>query len=147
LLLQGVGIRILTKRFKDGSIIVMSLWLMFIGYIGWAITPNHLIMLIAILPLAGGGWIANTIIASSISKAVAPGEIGGMLGINSSVENITRVISPSIGGVLFGSFGMWALGVFSASMILIAISLAYKRIMWVKEKDIKVLLPVEECSD
>jgi predicted MFS family arabinose efflux permease len=70
-----------------------------------------------------------------------------MLGINSSVENITRVISPSIGGVLFGSLGMWALGVFSASMILIAISLAYMRILWVKEKDVKVLLPVEECSD
>jgi DHA1 family tetracycline resistance protein-like MFS transporter len=142
-----VGIGILTKHFKDGSLIFMSLWLMFVGYIGWAITPNHIIMLIAMLPLAGGGWIANTIIASGISKAVAPEEIGGMLGISTSVENITRVISPIIGGLLFGSFGMWAIGLFSAIMILMAIWLAYRRIIWIKEKEVEVILPVEECFE
>jgi DHA1 family tetracycline resistance protein-like MFS transporter len=142
-----VGIGILTKHFKDGSLIVMSLWLMFVGYIGWAITPNHIIMLIAMLPLAGGGWIANTIIASGISKAVAPEEIGGMLGISTSVENITRVISPIIGGLLFGSFGMWAIGLFSAIMILMAVWLAYRRIIWIKEKEVEVILPVEECFE
>lgn len=96
-LIQGVGIGMLTKRFKDGRLIVMSLWLMFFGLVGWAITPNVLIMLIAILPLAGGGWIANTILTSGISKAVTPDEIGGMLGISNSVESVTRVISPTIG--------------------------------------------------
>jgi DHA1 family tetracycline resistance protein-like MFS transporter len=146
-LVQTVGIGILTKHFKDGSLIVMSLWLMFVGYIGWAITPNHIIMLIAMLPLAGGGWIANTIIASGISKAVAPEEIGGMLGISTSVENITRVISPIIGGLLFGSFGMWAIGLFSAIMILMAVWLAYRRIIWIKEKEVEVILPVEECFE
>jgi DHA1 family tetracycline resistance protein-like MFS transporter len=145
-LVQGVGIKILTKRFKDSSLIITSLWLMFVGYIGWAITSNLLIMLIAIVPLAGGGWIANTIISSGISKAVAPEEIGGMLGISTSVENITRVISPTIGGLLFGSFGMWALGVFSAIMILIAAWMAYQRIILAKKKEQVVPLPTEECG-
>ncbi len=135
-IVQGVGIRILTKRFEDGKLIVMSLWLMFIGYAGWAITPNHMIMLLAILPLVGGGWIANTILASSISKAVTPEEIGGMLGVSTSVENVTRVVSPAIGGLLFGSVGMWALGVFSAVMILMAIWLAYQRIVIVREVEV-----------
>ncbi len=146
-LVQTVGIGMLTKHFKDGSLIVMSLWLMFVGYIGWAVTPNLIIMLVAILPLAGGGWIANTIINSGISKAVAPDEIGGMLGINTSVENITRVVSPTIGGLLFGSIGMWALGVFSAIMILLAIWLAYRRIIRVKEIEVVALVQVEECSE
>lgn len=141
-LVQTVGISILTKHFKDGNLIVMALWLMFIGYIGWAVTPSLIFMLITILPLAGGGWIANTIINSSISKVVAPEEVGGMLGINTSVENITRVISPTVGGVLFGSLGMWALGIFSAIMILIAVTVAYKRIVRTKEKEIKVILQV-----
>jgi predicted MFS family arabinose efflux permease len=125
----------------------MSLWLMFFGYVGWVIAPNLLILLIAMLPLMGGGWIANTIITSGISKAVEPAEIGGMLGISTSVENITRVISPTVGGLLFGIFGIWAPGAFCATMILLAIWLAYQRIIRVKEKAVVVLLPVDECSD
>ncbi len=144
-LIQGVGIGMLTKRFKDGRLIVMSLWLMFFGLVGWAITPNVLIMLIAILPLAGGGWIANTILTSGISKAVTPDEIGGMLGISNSVESVTRVISPTIGGLLFGGIGVWAPGVFSAIMILLAIWLAYQRIILVNEKDTEMTFPTEEC--
>jgi DHA1 family tetracycline resistance protein-like MFS transporter len=143
-LVQGVGIGKLTKRFKDGNLIFMSLWLMFVGYIGWAIAPNLLILLIALLPLMGGGWIANTIIISGISKAVAPDEIGGTLGISTSVENVTRVISPAIGGLLFGSFGMWAPGAFSAIMVLFAIWLAYQRILSVKETKAEAPLPIEE---
>lgn len=145
LLVQGIGIGILTKRFKDGPLIVMSLLFMFVGYVGWAVTPNLSIMLIAILPLAGGGWIANTIITSGISKAVTSQEVGGMLGISTSVENITRVISPAIGGLLFGSLGMWALGVFSAIMVLVAVCLAYQRILLAKEKEVKVTILNEEC--
>jgi DHA1 family tetracycline resistance protein-like MFS transporter len=146
LLVQGVGIGILTKRFKDGPLIVVSLLFMFVGYVGWAMTPNLPIMLIAILPLAGGGWVANTIITSGISKAVTPQEVGGMLGISTSVENLTRVISPTIGGLLFGSFGMWALGVFCCVMVLLAVWLAYRRIILVKEKEVIVTLATEECS-
>jgi DHA1 family tetracycline resistance protein-like MFS transporter len=144
-LIQGVGIGMLTKRFKDGRLIVMSLWLMFFGLVGWAITPNVLIMLIAILPLAGGGWIANTILTSGISKAVTPDEIGGMLGISNSVESVTRVISPTIGGLLFGGIGVWAPGVFSAIMILLAIWLAYQRIILVNEKETEMTFPTGEC--
>jgi DHA1 family tetracycline resistance protein-like MFS transporter len=135
----------LTKRFKDGRLIIMSLWLMFIGLVGWAITPNVLIMLITILPLAGGGWIANTILTSGISKAVTPDEIGGMLGISNSVESVTRVISPSIGGLLFGGIGVWAPGVFSAVMILLALWLAYQRIILINEKETEMTFPTEEC--
>jgi DHA1 family tetracycline resistance protein-like MFS transporter len=144
-LIQGVGIGMLTKRFKDGRLIIMSLWLMFIGLVGWAITPNVLIMLITILPLAGGGWIANTILTSGISKAVTPDEIGGMLGISNSVESVTRVISPSIGGLLFGGIGVWAPGVFSAVMILLALWLAYQRIILINEKETEMTFPTEEC--
>lgn len=146
-IVQVVGIGVLTKRFKDGSLIAASLWAMLVGYIGWTVTPNHLIMLVAILPLAGGGWIANTLLASNISKAVAPEEIGGMLGISTAVENITRVISPAIGGLLFGSIGMWALGVYSAVMILSAVWVTYRRILVHEEKAVKLAPTAEECCD
>jgi len=131
-IIQGVGIGLLTKRYKENTIIIMSMWLMFIGLLGWALTPNLPIMLLVILPLAGGGWVVNTIITSAITKAVAPHEIGGMLGISTSMESVTRVISPTIGGFLLGSLGTWAPGVASAAIMLFAVYLAYRRILMVK---------------
>jgi DHA1 family tetracycline resistance protein-like MFS transporter len=131
-LVQGVGIGLLTKRFTDNTIIITSLWMMFLGFVVWSLTPNLPVMLLAILPLSGGGWIVNTIITSAITKAVSPEEIGGMLGISTSLESITRVISPTIGGVLFGSIGMGAPAVFSAIMVLVAVWFAYRRIILVK---------------
>ncbi len=55
-----------------------------------------------------------------------------MLGISTSLESLTRVVSPTIGGFLFGSVGMWAPGAFSAMIILWATWLAYQRIILVK---------------
>jgi predicted MFS family arabinose efflux permease len=144
-LVQGVGIGLLTKRFKENTIIITSLWLMFIGLVGWSLTPNLPIMLLVILPLTGGGWIVNTIITSAITKAVEPEEIGGMLGISTSLESITRVISPSVGGYLLGSIGTWAPGVVSAAIMLWAVWLAYRRIIFVTKQVPLVSQPIQEC--
>jgi DHA1 family tetracycline resistance protein-like MFS transporter len=142
-LVQGVGIGMLTKRFKDNTLIITSLWLMFLGFVGWSLTPNLPVMLLVILPLTGGGWILNTIITSAITKVVEPEEIGGMLGISTSLESITRVISPTVGGFLIGSIGTWAPGLASAAVLLVAVWLAYRRIIMVKE--LVVAIPAEEC--
>ncbi len=128
-LIQGLGIGVLTRRLKENTIIILSSWLMFVGLVGWAVTPSLPVMLIVILPLVGGGWVVNTIITSAITKAVAPEEIGGMLGISTSLESITRVISPTLGGFLLGSIGTWAPGVVSAAIMLLAVWLAYRRIL------------------
>ena len=131
-LVQGVGIGLLTKRFKENTIIISALWLMFLGFIGWSLAPNLPVMLLVILPLAGGGWVLNTIITSAITKAVDPDEIGGMLGISTSIESVSRVISPTIGGILFGSIGAWAPGVFGAVVLLWTVWLTYRSIILVK---------------
>jgi predicted MFS family arabinose efflux permease len=131
-LVQGVGIRLLTKRFKDNTIIIMSLWLMFLGLVGWSLTTNLPVMLLVILPLAGGGWTLNTIVTSAITKAVDAKEIGGMLGVSTSLESTTRVIAPIIGVFMLGSFGIWVPAVFSAVVILWTIRLTYRHIVLMK---------------
>jgi len=144
-LVQGVGIGLLTKRFRERSIIMTALGLMFLGLVGWSITPDLPIMLLVLLPVFGGTWIVNTVITSGITRASNPEEIGGMLGVSNSLESITRVISPAIGGYLFGSIGMWAPGVFSAAMILWAIWLAYRQIRYVEEPEV-VVAAEEACA-
>ncbi len=141
---QGVGVGLLTKHFKDNTIIISSLLLMSLGFIGWSLTPTLPIMLLVILPLLGSGWVLNTIITSAITKAVEPEEIGGMLGISASIENGSRVISPTIGGFLIGSIGTWAPGMAGAIVLLWAAWLAYRRILMVEAREIPQ--PAECCA-
>jgi DHA1 family tetracycline resistance protein-like MFS transporter len=102
---------------------------MFVGLLGWALTPNLLGMLLTILLLSGGGWTANTILTSAITRSVHPDEIGGMLGFSAALESMTRVVAPVIGGFILGRLGTWAPGVFSALVILFTLWLAYRRIL------------------
>jgi DHA1 family tetracycline resistance protein-like MFS transporter len=128
-LVQGVGIGLLTKKYTENQLIITGLWLMTLGLVGWAFTPNLGVLLVVMLPLALAGGVLNTVINSSISKAVEVDEIGGMLGISASLESATRVISPSIGGYLLQQFGAWAPGIFSALIMSYALWLAYQRII------------------
>lgn len=131
-LVQGVGIGLLIKKYTENQLIITGLWLMTLGLLGWAFTPNLPILLIVMLPLALAGGVLNTVINSSISKAVKVDEIGGMLGISASLESVTRVVSPTIGGYLLQQFGAWAPGIFSALIMSYALWLAYQRIIRVK---------------
>jgi hypothetical protein len=105
---------------------------MFLGLVGWSLTTNLPVMLLVILPLAGGGWTLNTIVTSAITKAVDAKEIGGMLGVSTSLESTTRVIAPIIGVFMLGSFGIWVPAVFSAVVILWTIRLTYRHIVLMK---------------
>jgi DHA1 family tetracycline resistance protein-like MFS transporter len=129
ILMQGVGIGLLTKKYSESQLIITGLWLMTAGLLGWAFTPNLIVFLIVIIPLALAGGLLNTVINSAISKAVNVDEIGGTLGISASLESMTRVISPTIGGYLLQQFGTWAPGIFSALIMSYALWLAYQRII------------------
>ena len=131
-LVQGVGIGLITKRFRENVIIITALWLMVFGLAGWAVTPNLPVLLVVILPLSLGGGTLNTILNSAITKAVTREEIGGTLGISTSLESITRVISPSAGGFLLQNVGAWAPGLVSAVLMLWAVWFTYRRIVLVK---------------
>jgi DHA1 family tetracycline resistance protein-like MFS transporter len=128
-LIQGVGVGLITKRFRENAIIITSMWLMLFGLAGWAITPNLPVLLIVMLPLAMGGGMLNTVINSAISKAVSRQEIGGTLGISTSLESVSRVIAPSAGGFLLQNLGAWAPGVISALLMVWAILFTYRRII------------------
>jgi MFS transporter, DHA1 family, tetracycline resistance protein len=143
-LVQGIGVGLVTKRFKENTIIITSMWLMFIGLAGWAVTPNLPVLLAIMLPLAAGGGMLNTVINSAITKSVTPEEIGGTLGISTSIESASRVIAPSAGGFLLQSLGAWAPGLVSAALMAWAILFTYLRIIRVKEPG---AIPVKELSD
>jgi DHA1 family tetracycline resistance protein-like MFS transporter len=128
-LVQGALIGLLTRRFRENWLIITGLWVMSGALLAWAFTTHLWPLLVVLLPLSLSGGVLNTVIPSSISKSVPREEVGGMLGIASSLEAITRVIAPTLGGYLLQSLGIWAPGVFSALLMAWAVSFAYRRII------------------
>jgi DHA1 family tetracycline resistance protein-like MFS transporter len=129
---QGVLIGPLTKRFRENQLLITGLWLMAFSLLAWAFVPNVIVLLIVMLPLALSGGVLNTVIQSALTKAVTRDEIGGTLGLAGALESSTRVIAPTVGGLLLGNLGTWAPGIFSAVLMAWAVWFAYRRIILVK---------------
>ncbi len=127
-LTQGVLIGRLTKRFPENTLILLSTAVMALSLLGWAFSPSVLTLLIILLPTAVSGGVLNTVINSAATKAVAPSEIGGILGISSSLESITRVIAPSLGGLMLGRLGTSAPGIFGFAILALLVSYIWRTI-------------------
>jgi len=124
-LVQGAGVGPISKRFPDRWIILTSTIILTISLLVWAFTGNIILLLIIMIPLAGTSGVLNTVLRSSLTKVVDKEEVGGILGISSSFESLTRVIAPSLGGLLLGSLGTWAPGVAGAVIMFGVIFLAW----------------------
>ena len=97
--------------------------------LAWAFTPNLVVLLIVLAPMAFAGGILGTVINSALTKAVYPEEVGGTLGLSSSLESLTRVIAPSLGGLLLGQIGTWAPGVLAALIMAWVSSFVWRRLI------------------
>jgi DHA1 family tetracycline resistance protein-like MFS transporter len=126
---QGGLIGPLTRRFRENAILISGLWIMMIALLAWAFTYQLWLLLVVLLPIAFSGGVLNTVIPSAITKSVEHQEVGGILGIATSLEAVTRVIAPSAGGFLLQSIGIWAPGIFSAFLMVLSIFFAYFRII------------------
>lgn len=114
---QGGLIRILTARFNDRQLLLGSAAAMAVGLLGWAAVNTVWLLLIDLIPIAVAGGVLNTVINSAISKSVEPVEVGGTLGLASSLESLTRVISPSAAGFLLAKVGTGAPGILAGALM------------------------------
>ncbi|MCG2787330.1 MAG: MFS transporter [Anaerolineae bacterium] len=114
---QGFLIGKLTRHFREDILIPVSVGVMAFSLLGWAFSPSVFWLLVVLTPTAIAGGLLNTILASTLTKAVEPQEIGGILGLSAAIESLTRVIAPTLGGALLGWAGTAAPGVFSAAML------------------------------
>ncbi|MBN2045717.1 MAG: MFS transporter [Anaerolineales bacterium] len=116
-IVQGGLIGVLTKRFREDVLIIFAVGLMAISLFAWGFAPSVVFLLLILVPVALSGGILNTVISSSLSKAVQKQEVGGLLGLSASLESLSRVVAPTIGGILLGGLGTWSPGVFSAVVL------------------------------
>ena len=114
---QGYLVGRITRRVREDILIGICVIVMALGLLGWALAPSVLILLVIMAPTAVAGGLLNTILTSTLTKAVEPQEVGGIIGLSTSIESLTRVIAPILGGYLLASFGAWAPGLFGAIIL------------------------------
>jgi DHA1 family tetracycline resistance protein-like MFS transporter len=115
---QGFLIGRLTNLFREDHLITFAVALMAISLVGWALAPSVFWLLVVLTPTSISGGILNTLLSSTLTKAVAPQEIGGILGLSASVESSTRIIAPILGGALLEKVGTWSPGAFGAIVMI-----------------------------
>jgi DHA1 family tetracycline resistance protein-like MFS transporter len=119
----------LTKRFRDPQLIVGATALAALMLIAWGLSPN-IWTLLALMPfLSLGMAVANTIVGSALTKAVYPDEVGGIIGLSTSVGSLTRIPAPALAGALIQSVGVWAPGVLAGVVTVAAVPYAYARLI------------------
>jgi DHA1 family tetracycline resistance protein-like MFS transporter len=128
-LVQGVAIGRLAKRFPENRLIFGAVIMLAVSLLGWAFAPNLLLLVLVLAPLSFAAGVLNTVINSSITKSVYPEEVGGALGVASSIESLTRVIGPAAGGFLLGTLGTWAPGVIGAVIMVWVVIYVWRRLM------------------
>lgn len=114
---QGFMIGRFTRRYREDLLIMVSVVVMAFGLLGWALAPTVLFLLIIMAPTAIAGGLLNTVLTSTLTKAVTSDEVGGIIGFSTSIESLTRVIAPTLGGFLLVTFGTWAPGLFGAIVL------------------------------
>ena len=128
-LVQGLAIGRLTRRYPETRLIFGAVIVLTVSLLGWAFAPNVPILLIILAPIAFAAGVLNTVINSAITKSVYPEEVGGALGVATSIESLTRVIGPAAGGFLLGALGAWAPGVIGALIMAWLISFVWRRLI------------------
>jgi DHA1 family tetracycline resistance protein-like MFS transporter len=121
-IVQGFLVGRLSSRFREDVLITVSVVLMGISLFAWALAPSVLWLYIIMTPTALSGGLLNTLLSSTLTKAVARQEIGGILGLSAAVESSTRIISPILGGILLQQIGTWAPGAFGA-VVMVGVSI------------------------
>jgi DHA1 family tetracycline resistance protein-like MFS transporter len=128
-LVQGVAIGRLTARFSDERLIFGAAILMAPTLLAWAFVSNVPLLLVILAPLALAGGVLNTVISSALTKSVYAEEIGGALGLSASLESLTRVLAPAMGGYLIERLGTSALGLFGALIMVWVVLFAWRRLI------------------
>lgn len=128
-LVQGVGVGKLVKHYPENTLILAGTLLMTIALLAWAFTTSVWLLLIVLAPLALAGGVLNTVLNSALTKAVTTEEIGGTLGLSTSVESLTRVLAPTAGGALLGQFGAWAPGIFGTLLMVWVTTFTWRRLV------------------
>jgi DHA1 family tetracycline resistance protein-like MFS transporter len=132
-IVQGVGIGFLTKRFSEKQLVFGGSILMVASLLAWALTPSLWILLVVLAPLALSGGVLNIASNSALTKSVYPEEVGGALGLSAALGSLVRVVSPVMGAFLLDSVSSAAPGILGAILMIWLVYYTWRQILFVPD--------------
>ena len=126
ILVQGLAIGTLTRRFRERMLILAGAVVMSVSLLAWALTPNLPWLLIVLPPIALAGSVLGTVLSSQLTKAVPPEEVGGILGLSQSLQTVAQIVAPATGALLLERAGTWAPGALSSLLMAWTIAFAWR---------------------
>jgi multidrug resistance protein len=131
-LVQGVFIGRLTGAMGETWLVRFGVSLMATAFILFLISPElgplglaALIVATAILALGSSCFTPS--IMALVSRLVSPDEQGAILGVVQSVASMGRTIGPTLGGVVYDTWGHASPYYVSATLLLVSIIMAWDR--------------------
>ena len=123
--MQLVVVKRVVKRLGENRSIVVTMSALALGLVLMAAVQNPLMLIVVMPILSFGGGVTTPVLSSLISKSVDRTEVGGMLGISTSVDSLSRVVAPIMGNALLG-FGSALPSLVGAVILIIPIGLALR---------------------
>ena len=135
ILVQGVAIGKLTDWLPERTLIVGAAALLALSLIGWAFVPNVLLLLVVLAPTALSAGVLNVTLTSQLTKSVYQQEVGGVLGLSSSLQTLARIVSPGLGGGLMDLVGTWSVGLLGGLIMVWTVSVIRRRVLPISESE------------
>ncbi|XP_067951001.1 solute carrier family 22 member 18-like [Watersipora subatra] len=112
MLVQGVGVGILTKRYKDLSLMKFSTIIATFAYILVAQVTSIEQFCVTMLPLIVGMTTLQVVISAAITKVVDPKDTGAMIGLGMATNSLIRTVGPTLGAYMLEIYGYSSIGYF-----------------------------------
>jgi DHA1 family tetracycline resistance protein-like MFS transporter len=125
IVLQGVLIGRLTRRWGEENLMVFGSLLMAFGMLFMPLFPSIVVFFGSITLISSGIGTLNTVLPSFISKRTPADEQEGMLGVAQSVGSIARIPGPLVGGIVAEFAGLNAAFILSTVIVMIAFGLGF----------------------
>ncbi|XP_059143145.1 solute carrier family 22 member 18-like [Physella acuta] len=129
MIVQGVGIGVVTKRFSELNILFGSAFILTVSYLMLSFVTTIWQMCFVFIPLITGLTFQNVVTTSALTHTVSVADTGAMLGLSMAVNSLIRSLSPTVGGYMLKEYGFESFGYlgFVTSFIVTAVLFVRKR--------------------
>ena len=126
IILRTILFKFFISKFGEKNMKIIGLFSVFASFILLSLLNNSWLLLLVFTLFAFGGSFVRPVLTADISRSVSRQEQGAILGVSSSLQSISQVLGPILGGFLLTNFTPNSLGYASAIILSIAIFLVLK---------------------
>ncbi|KAM9659833.1 solute carrier family 22 member 18 isoform 2-T2 [Trichechus inunguis] len=127
MVIQGLVIGRLSNHFSEGALLQASVLAFAVTGLAMALMSNVFHFCLVVPGLVFSLCTLNVVTDSMLTKAVSASDTGTMLGLCASVQPLTRTMGPTLGSLLYHSFGVAVFGHVQAAVNLLVLLALWRK--------------------